>query len=234
MSSLVDPRNRGVPFGFAAKPQEKRGSLKTQPPNTCSFRFCQVSAEGDLLKCGDWLRVGNAELVVRYCGGFCKSHRRASELRTVGEVLKMVDPFCLGSPQTNSRVCVISYFGAKHGAESDLRGLCMQVRAKLFMCACLGFEGMPPFRVEFTQESLKDTFCNHSKHVAFSTQVKGNHHLQGNVQVYNVRIPVTGTPTKLTGGGDHQKMETAGFCVVLPAFVERIVLLPLLYLPQKP
>mmetsp|Transcript_133897 Transcript_133897/g.317443 ORF Transcript_133897/g.317443 Transcript_133897/m.317443 type:complete len:766 (+) Transcript_133897:56-2353(+) len=37
--------------------------------------FLKVSAEGDLLKCGDWLRVGNAELVVRYCGGFCKSHR---------------------------------------------------------------------------------------------------------------------------------------------------------------
>ena len=36
--------------------------------------------------------------------------------------------------------------------------------------------------------SLKDTFCNHLKHVAFSIKIKGNHHLQGNVQVYNVRI----------------------------------------------
>ena len=26
--------------------------------------------------------------------------------------------------------------------------------------------------------------------MAFSTKIKGNHHLQGNVQVYNVRIPV--------------------------------------------
>ena len=41
------------------------------------------------------------------------------------------------------------------------------------------------------QGSLKDTFCNHLKHVAFfNTKTKGNHHLQGNVQVYNVRIPV--------------------------------------------
>ena len=29
--------------------------------------------------------------------------------------------------------------------------------------------------------------------MAFSTKIKGNHHLQGNVQVYNVRIPVCTT-----------------------------------------
>ena len=28
--------------------------------------------------------------------------------------------------------------------------------------------------------------------MAFSAKIKGNHHLQGNVQVYNVRIPVLG------------------------------------------
>ena len=27
--------------------------------------------------------------------------------------------------------------------------------------------------------------------MAFSTKIKGTHHLQGNVQVYNVRIPVS-------------------------------------------
>ena len=31
---------------------------------------------------------------------------------------------------------------------------------------------------------------NHLKHGFFNTKIKGNHHLQGNVQVYNVRIPV--------------------------------------------
>ena len=31
------------------------------------------------------------------------------------------------------------------------------------------------------------------EHVAFSTNIKGTHHLQGNVQVYNVRIPVWGS-----------------------------------------
>ena len=36
------------------------------------------------------------------------------------------------------------------------------------------------------QGSLKDTFCNQLNHVAFSTQTKGNQHLQGNDQVYNV------------------------------------------------
>ena len=46
--------------------------------------------------------------------------------------------------------------------------------------------------VPFFQGSLKDTVCNHLKH-----DVKGNHHLQGNVEVYNVSIPVFGgCPTK--------------------------------------
>ena len=35
----------------------------------------------------------------------------------------------------------------------------------------------------------RSPFGNPLKHVAFSTQIEGNHHLQGNVQVYNVRIP---------------------------------------------
>ena len=41
----------------------------------------------------------------------------------------------------------------------------------------------------FGQGSLKDTFCQFETWL-FSTKTKGNHHLQGNVQVYNVRIPV--------------------------------------------
>ena len=36
---------------------------------------------------------------------------------------------------------------------------------------------------------LKDTCCNHLKHGFFNTNIKGNHNLQGDVQVYNVRIP---------------------------------------------
>ena len=39
------------------------------------------------------------------------------------------------------------------------------------------------------QGSSKDTFCSFETW-AFSTKIKGNHHLQGNVQLYNVRIPV--------------------------------------------
>ena len=34
------------------------------------------------------------------------------------------------------------------------------------------------FRVWIFKGSLKDTFCNHLKHVAFSTKMKGHHHLQ--------------------------------------------------------
>ena len=39
------------------------------------------------------------------------------------------------------------------------------------------------------QGSLKDTFCNHLKHGFFNTKIKGNHHVQGNVEVYSARIP---------------------------------------------
>ena len=40
------------------------------------------------------------------------------------------------------------------------------------------------------QGSLKNIFCNHLKHGTFSTKIQGHLHLQGNVQVDNVRIPV--------------------------------------------
>lgn len=39
----------------------------------------QVGCGGLDLSCGDWIRIGNAELVIRYCGGGCKSKRRAGE-----------------------------------------------------------------------------------------------------------------------------------------------------------
>jgi len=41
--------------------------------------FLQVQPEGELLKCGDWIRIGNAELVVRFCGGHCNAHRWHSQ-----------------------------------------------------------------------------------------------------------------------------------------------------------
>ena len=39
------------------------------------------------------------------------------------------------------------------------------------------------------QGSLKDTFCPFETWL-FPPEINGNHHLQGNVRVYNVRIPV--------------------------------------------
>ena len=42
------------------------------------------------------------------------------------------------------------------------------------------------------------------KHVAFSIEIKRNHHLQGNVQVYTVRIPVG---QKMRQGEQRQKVE---------------------------
>ena len=42
-----------------------------------------------------------------------------------------------------------------------------------------------------TSHLNRSPFCNHLKHVAFSAKIKGNLHLQGNVQVNNVKIPVT-------------------------------------------
>lgn len=37
--------------------------------------FVKVGCGGLNLSCGDWIRIGNAELVIRYCGGGCKSKR---------------------------------------------------------------------------------------------------------------------------------------------------------------
>ena len=47
------------------------------------------------------------------------------------------------------------------------------------------------------QGSLKDTCCNHLKHGFFNTKIKGNN-LEGNAQVYNVRIPVGSSTGHLT------------------------------------
>ena len=41
-----------------------------------------------------------------------------------------------------------------------------------------------------SQGSLKDLHLAHLKHGPFPPKIEGDHHLQGNVQVCNVRIPV--------------------------------------------
>ena len=45
---------------------------------------------------------------------------------------------------------------------------------------------MPNCFIVIAQGSLKDTSCNHLNYGFFNTKIKGTHHLQGNVQVYNV------------------------------------------------
>ena len=55
----------------------------------------------------------------------------------------------------------------------------------------------------------RSPFCNHLKHGFFNTKIKGNHHLQGNVQVYNVRIPVLlqrNAPEGEGGGGSNRRL----------------------------
>lgn len=37
--------------------------------------FLKVQPAGTKLSCGDWIRIGNAEMVVRFCGSTCKSKR---------------------------------------------------------------------------------------------------------------------------------------------------------------
>lgn len=43
--------------------------------------FKKVTAKGQPVNCGDWIRIGNAELVVRFCGGGCNCHRRHAHHR---------------------------------------------------------------------------------------------------------------------------------------------------------
>ena len=58
----------------------------------------------------------------------------------------------------------------------------------------------------FSELLNRSPCCNHLKHVAFSTQIKGNHNLQGNVQVYHVRVPVFGVVFK----GDRKDSHFVG------------------------
>ena len=73
--------------------------------------------------------------------------------------------------------------------------------------------------------------------MAFSTKINGSHHLQGNVQVYNVRIPAkphSGFPSMLSGVhalsevGAHQagqfsshQLATLPFASLRPRHVRR-------------
>lgn len=43
--------------------------------------FTKVSREGRAVSCGDWIRLGNVELVVRFCGGGCACHRQHQHYR---------------------------------------------------------------------------------------------------------------------------------------------------------
>eukprot|EP00931_Biecheleriopsis_adriatica_P113393 TRINITY_DN8840_c0_g1_i9.p1 TRINITY_DN8840_c0_g1~~TRINITY_DN8840_c0_g1_i9.p1 ORF type:complete len:963 (-),score=161.10 TRINITY_DN8840_c0_g1_i9:67-2955(-) len=43
--------------------------------------FMKVSHEGQPVSCGDWIRIGNAELIVRFCGGGCNCVKRHAHHR---------------------------------------------------------------------------------------------------------------------------------------------------------
>eukprot|EP00930_Biecheleria_cincta_P020445 TRINITY_DN15386_c0_g2_i1.p1 TRINITY_DN15386_c0_g2~~TRINITY_DN15386_c0_g2_i1.p1 ORF type:complete len:1012 (-),score=155.87 TRINITY_DN15386_c0_g2_i1:171-3206(-) len=43
--------------------------------------FMKVTTQGQPVSCGDWVRIGNAELIVRFCGGGCRCNRKHSHYR---------------------------------------------------------------------------------------------------------------------------------------------------------
>ncbi|CAE8654236.1 unnamed protein product [Polarella glacialis] len=43
--------------------------------------FIKYETTGKNVSCGDWIRIGNAELVIRYCGGGCKRHSQHAHYR---------------------------------------------------------------------------------------------------------------------------------------------------------
>lgn len=43
--------------------------------------FFKIGLKGQPMSCCDWLHLGNAELVVRFCGGSCKAHKRHAALK---------------------------------------------------------------------------------------------------------------------------------------------------------
>lgn len=57
--------------------------------------FMKVTTQGKPVSCGDWIRIGNAELIVRFCGGGCRCNRKHSHYRL--HSLSVAQTVCSGS-----------------------------------------------------------------------------------------------------------------------------------------
>lgn len=66
---------------FSIQFDEEREKFQVMDTGSKWGTFKKISSTGQPVNCGDWIRIGNAELVVRFCGGGCNCHRRHAHHR---------------------------------------------------------------------------------------------------------------------------------------------------------
>ena len=114
---------------------------------------------------------------------------------------------CMGSQPDRRSACALQISSTERSRPRLKRGrssqnACPKMVAVRWVCLLQG--------------SLKDTFRPFETCGFFNTKIKGHHHLQGNVQVYNVRILVFETPCSVVfcKASNKQQKQTAmvGVC----------------------
>lgn len=66
---------------FSIQFDEEKEKFQVMDTGSKWGTFKKITKVGQPVNCGDWIRIGNAELVVRFCGGGCNCHRRHAHHR---------------------------------------------------------------------------------------------------------------------------------------------------------
>mmetsp|Transcript_30855 Transcript_30855/g.71272 ORF Transcript_30855/g.71272 Transcript_30855/m.71272 type:complete len:927 (+) Transcript_30855:67-2847(+) len=69
---------------FSVVYDQARGKYQVMDAGSKWGTFKKITRQGRPVSCGDWIRIGNAELVVRFCGGGCSCQRHHARHRLHG------------------------------------------------------------------------------------------------------------------------------------------------------
>jgi len=69
---------------FSVVYDDARGKYQVMDAGSKWGTFKKITTKGRPVSCGDWVRIGNAELLVRFCGGGCNRHRHHANHRMHG------------------------------------------------------------------------------------------------------------------------------------------------------
>jgi|Transcript_103848 pSer/pThr/pTyr-binding forkhead associated (FHA) protein len=78
---LQEPIASRSHFAITYDQREQRYCLRDTGSKWGTFLNIGSGAEGRELNCGDWIRAGVAEFIVRHCGGGCSCHKRHARYR---------------------------------------------------------------------------------------------------------------------------------------------------------